>query len=338
MALATPPLREDLHVVCDWLELAVLVDEYYTYSFENLARAWDVSRNREDRDPEDGDDTDERFIESVKSEILQRIEVLGDAYPFSLSESGESLEFEGGACSVGGYVYLLCLLLSHPKAGPIFSGNYLPPINNAVRDFFQASATLAAAGYFAGNSYSFGFPRPDHTGFLEKLRIVYTHFGENVEVVAAVPAGASAHQKDAQIDVIAWAQPNDGAAGKQYLLGQVASGADWTAKTIKGGPIDSFHHVWFTRSPASMASPALFVPICYGDLCDGSNNDRVGIQCYEFGTIFYRFRVPVYAQKGFELAAAANDGLIVERANDIEGIRVWISDQITKIREASVAA
>ena len=337
MILSTPPVLNDPHVVCDWLEIAVLADEYHTYAFDTLSRAWDTLRNQEDRDPEGSDSTQEEFEESVKAEIRARSELLGDSYPFELSTSGDSLEFDPTTCTDGGAVYLLCLLLSNCKQGPVFNGTYLPDITNAVRNYFQACATFAAAGEVVGNAYAFGFPRPDGTGFLEKLRAIYEHFGEGVGVRDAPLPGAPAAQKDAQIDVIAWEPKDDGAAGKKYLLGQVASGNNWDAKSIKGGPIESFHNGWLDPVPGSIATPAIFVPFCFGNLVDGSSKDNVNFQSYQFGHIFYRFRIPSLAAKGLEVARSGGN-YVVERLDDMPRIREWVTNQTAAMRAGGAHA
>ncbi|MCA8078993.1 hypothetical protein [Burkholderia cepacia] len=337
MILSTPPVLNDPHVVCDWLEIAVLADQYHTYAFDTLSRAWDTLRNQEGRDPEGGDTTQEAFEENVKAEVRARADLLGDCYPFTFSESGESLEFDPNACTDGGAIYLFCLLLSHCTQGAVFNGAYLPNITNAVRNYFQACATFAAAGEVTGHSYAFGFPRPDRTGFLEKLRQIYAHFGEGVRVRDEPLPGAPLAQKDAQIDVIAWEPKADGAAGKKYMLGQVASGANWDAKTIKGGPIDSFHSGWLDPVPGSMATAAMFVPFCYGNLVDGSSADVINFRSYEFGHIFYRFRIPVLAAKGLELARSGA-GYVIERLDDLAHIRQWVTTQTAAMQAGGAHA
>lgn len=334
MILSNAPVTEPTHIICDWFEIAVLCNEFGVYSFENLARYWDTLRNSEDQDPEGSNTTEEDFIQRVRSEIIARAECLGESYPFSFSDTGESLEFDPDRLTSGGWVYIFCLLLSHPKQGPVFDGSYTPEITNAVRNYFQACATYAAAGEVEGHSYAFGFPRPDRSGFLDKLKEIYDHFGENVSVVATVPPGAPNRQKDAQIDVIAWKSTQDGAAGKRYILGQVASGENWDAKSIKGGPIESFHNVWFSRQPASIATPSMFVPICYGSLIDQTNEDSVNHHTYEFGHIFYRFRIPTLAKRGLEIAANDPD-IIVERLEDLAAIKAWTNTQIAQMRRIS---
>jgi len=326
MIVSNAPVLEEAHVVCDWLEFAVLCSQYGTFSFASLQREWDIHRNQEDSDPEGGDSVEEAFIEGIKSEISERIRLLGEAYPFQLSDSGESLN-QAVSFTFGQLSYLLCLILSHPKDGAVLSGHYLPPINNRIRDYFQAISTLAAADEVRGHSFSFGFPRPDHTGFLKKLGIIYSIFGESTVVVSAIPAGASPSPKDEQIDIIAWSPRQDHAAGKAYLLAQVASGANWDSKTIKGGPIVSFHSLWFQRPPASESTAAIYVPICFGNFIDNSNNSKIDARTYEFGRIFYRFLIPLQAARGLQLSQENKD-LRIERTIDVEGITAWVNEQV----------
>lgn len=333
MITSKAPVLDDVHVLCDWFELSVLSSKYGTFPFATVQREWDTHRNQEDADPEGSDSQEEAFIELVKSEILARKELLGDVYPFTLSATGESLD-QVPEVTFGNAFYLICLLLSHPKAGAVFNGKYLPPIDNKVRDYFQAIATLAAADEVKGHSYSFGFPRPDHTGFLEKLTEIYTSFGEGTIVATAIPAGASKSPKDEQIDVIAWQPKADGAAGKFYLLAQVASGANWIAKTILGGPINVFHNLWFLRAPSSQHVAAIFVPICLGNLVDGSSAEKINADSYEFGHIFYRFRIPIQAAYGLELANKRLE-LTIERTQDVEHIKNWVCEQIQELKVRS---
>jgi hypothetical protein len=335
MVLSNAPILAKVHITCDWLELAVLCHEYGVYSFATLSRFWDTQRNSEDQDPEGDDSTVENFIDLVRSEIQERSEVLCEAYPFKLSVSGESLEFDDSQVSHGGWIYIFCLILSHPSQGDIFNGEYLPEITHAVRNYFQACATFAAAGEVSGNAYAFGFPRPDGSDFLEKLGMIYRHFGEGTKIVESIPPGAPYAQKDAQIDVIAWRPASDNAAGKPYLLGQVASGKNWDKKSIKGGPIQSFHNVWFQRQPASTPIPSIFVPFCYGNLVDGTNTESVDHHTYEFGSIFYRLRIPCLAEKGLNLASQYPD-IVVERLNDLELIISWVRRQISVMRKSSL--
>lgn len=330
MPLANLPLEADVQVIVDWLEYKVLSSEYPTVGIANLQRIWDTRRNAEDFDFENGNAQEVDFTQLIFSEITKRIQEIDESYPFVLSQSGESLEVKP-QFNEGSYVYLFCLLLSHVCQGEVLNGSYLPTINGEIRDLFQACSTIAAAGEVNGHAYSFGFPRPDHSGFLDKLRIIYAKFGEG-KVVDTVPKGASRSTKDDQIDVIAWKDRPDGAAGKVYLLGQVASGNNWPDKSIKGGAIDKFHGTWFGNPQiSSQVIAALFIPYCVLPE-DGSNvQDRLNILTLEFGNIHYRNTLPSLFQRGFDLARN-NASLIIERVTDVPRIIDWVNQQLQSLK------
>jgi hypothetical protein len=327
MPLSIPPVEAYPHVQLDWLELKILRSEYKTEGLAGLKRDFDTRRNSEGRDPEGGTDDEEAFFERLLEEMRFRSDSLGDAYPFRLSESGESLELVD-AITPGGYIYLFCLFLSHPSAGQVFSGEYLPEIDNSIRNLFQACSTLAAAGEIGGTAYSFGYPRPDGSNFLTKLHEVYRAFGEG-QVVAEIPAGASTWPKDEEIDIICWRPSSDGAAGKPYMLGQVASGANWGAKSIKGGSIESFHNVWFIRRPASEAKASMFFPFCIDPTASETLRERLEVLVHKYGTIIYRYRLPRLAQIGIDLKAE-NADLVVEGELALPTISEWVDAQISQ--------
>lgn len=333
MALSNLPLEADVQVIVDWLEYKVLTSEYFTVGISDLQRIWDTRRNAEDLDFENGSSQESDFTQLIFSEINKRIKELNESYPFALSESGESLEVKP-VFNEGSYIYLFCLLLSHVSQGEVLNGSYLPTINGEIRDLFQACSTIAAAGEVDGHSYSFGFPRPDHTGFLDKLKIIYASFGEG-KVVDVIPKGASSSTKDDQIDVIAWKDRPDGAAGKIYLLGQVASGNNWPNKSIKGGAINRFNGTWF-GNPQNSSEPiaALFIPYCVLPE-DGSNvQDRLNILTHEFGIIHYRNTLPSLFQRGFDLAKI-NANLVIERITDVPKIIEWVNQQLQSLKAAT---
>ncbi|MFM0628860.1 hypothetical protein [Paraburkholderia xenovorans] len=332
MALSTLPLDSGVQVAVDWLELKVLASEYAIVSLASMSRIWDTRRNTEDTDPAGEESEEDVFYQSVVNELNLRMTQLGRAYPFQFSASGASLELKPKP-NEGMYAYVFCLLISHTKKGQVLSGQYIPKLTNVVRDYFQICATLAAAGEVKGHAYSFGFPRPDSTGFLTKLRAIYAAFGE-ATVVAEAPKGASRSPKDEQIDLISWKTRKDGGAGKRYVLGQVASGADWVNKTIRGGAIDRFHHTWFMPPGiASQASCAMFIPYSIVPNPNESVADKLLVLTHEFGAIYYRNMIPLLVQKGVEFANRCDASIVIERLAEFEDVRGWVDKQLLKFRK-----
>lgn len=331
MVLAPLPLDSETSVIIDWLEFQVLSSEYKTASISALQREWDKRRNTEESDFEESTSTEEDFLLLIQDALRERIKVLRDSYPFRLSSSGESVELSP-TLSEHQYAYLLCLFLSNSKKGLVLSGKYLPNLTNRVRDLFQVCATLAAAGIARGPAISFGFPRPDRSKFLTKMKQIYPLFGEGT-VVTSVPPGAPPEIKDGGVDVIAWKTRRDGGAGKFYLLGQVASGHDWPGKSIKA-TLDLFHDTWFTSKPASTPTPAMFVPFCVVPTSAGeSMSDRLIYLTREFGNYYYRYLIAPNVKRGLAIAKAANPRHPVERADDYPKVVRWVQLQLKTLRK-----
>jgi len=341
------PLKAPPALVCDWLEMTVFGSDRSKYSLMRLKRIWDVNRETEDSDPEGShareDDTDEEgfsgedadaYLDSISDEIQEREEALGDDYPFELERGGATFKLKT-PISPGGNIYLFCLLLSNSKKGEILDGTWTPLITSRTRDLFQACSTLAAAGVVTGCAISFGWPRPNsNPPFLKKLREVYGFIGEGVVRSRAIP-GASPAPKDEEIDVIAWRPMRDRAAAAQYMLGQVASGDNWEAKSVKGPPIVSFHRNWFSVVPASEANAAIFIPHLVTPNQTGTRRDVMEQHTTTFGTVIDRLRLPHFAGLGIQLADRPGQTLVIERRTDVEHIIEWVQSQLNSLRLAA---
>jgi len=338
MPLAQLPLDCDVHVIADWFEFYVLKSEYRTASFHDIQRMWDRRRNTEDttpdgrRDNSAARDGDEQFLEMVLSEIRERISCLGASYPFEFNASEEMLQLKDES-QVGHSVYLFCLLLSNAKKAEIFELDIFSyELTNAVRDLFQACSTWAAASVVGGSACSFGFPRPDGSNFLDKLREVYARFGEGKVRDEPLP-GVSSSPKDEGIDVIAWSHRPDDAAGRPYILGQVATGGNWPSKSVVEY-IRPLHENWFSEIPPSMASAALFIPYCIPLTGDATRKQQIDILTRRYGYVYYRYIIPTLASKGCELAE--NDhSLSIERTDEIKNIRSWVDDTLENMRQSA---
>ena len=346
MGIKPTPLTAAPSLVCDWLEIKASSQPNGRYSLARLKRTWDVSRETEDSDPEGqqvreldtdsqgvgGEDVD-AYLDSISDELGDRVEALGEAYPFEISPAGQSICLKSDP-GFGGYVYLFCLFLSHSQPGEILDGRWLPKITHKTRDLFQACATLAAAYEITGCAISFGWPRPnENPPFLEKLQQVYELFGEG-EVVTSARPGASPCAKDEEIDVIAWRPTADKAPGTQYLLGQVASGENWQAKSIKGPPIEKFHSVWFTQAPPSMPQPYIFIPHAITPNATGTRAEVMTIRTITFGTVLDRLRLPKSAGIGLRMASQSDCTLTIERVADAPKVASWVKAQIASLRKA----
>jgi len=332
--LSMLPLDCGSQEICDWFELYTLSSEYYAASFHELTRAWDKRKNSEDADFEGASIDAQDFLEGVYQEIRDRIEQLGECYPFDFSESDQELVFLGDRLNDGSKIYIFCLFISHINNKVVFDEPSFYVIDHRVRDLFQACATWAAAGLVVGHSYSFGFPRPDHSGFLKKLTMIYHCFGDGKAVATPLP-GVSKSPKDEEIDVIAWHPRADFSPGTYYILGQVASGNNWVDKSIKGSAIEAFHGTWLSPTPASTAIAAMFIPFVVKPVKNETISDRIGILTRRLGHIYHRLLIPALARKGLELGRT-HKNLVIERIDDVAEISNWIEKVISDFRNACV--
>lgn len=336
MPLAQVPLDCDPDVIADWFEFHVICSEFSFGQIRILQRAWDKRKNSEDSSPdgrEVGDNSaDEIFVESIIEVFRERIECLQDDYPFEFNQSGEELQIKTHLTD-GAILYLFCLFLSNFNKSEIFElDEFSYELTNRIRDLFGACSTWAAAGSINGAAVAFGFPRPDGSSFLTKLRECYGLFGEGKVRDNPLP-GVSTNPKDEGIDVIAWTPRPDKAPGKTYVLGQVASGGNWPSKSVKEY-FRPFHENWFSEGPASDPVPALFIPFCITLLGGANLQQQVNILTKRYGQVHYRYTLPRLAQNGLSLAAS-NGSLTIERVDEMTEIKAWVIDLIDKMKDAA---
>jgi hypothetical protein len=321
---------EDLqdHDLGDWMELSVLRSAAHSLSFPDLQRQIGIMGE------DDGEDADLRAEETIQrlNEIIQdRMQRVGvENYPFEYTEDGNRLVLKELVDS--SIVYVFCLLLSHTKRDDVLNGSYTPNIDDSIRRSFQGCSTVAAAGLVQGNAIWFGFPRPDKSGFLAKLRATYELICDGTPVEVAI-AGTSPSPKDEEIDIIAWSKREDTALPAYYMLAQVASGNNWDVKSIKGQPIHTFHRNWFNTAPACEPQAAMFMPMLFPLYTGATLDQQLQILFAQFGQFLYRFSIPRYYQRGLRLAAD-HPNLVIEGRECMPAIAQWVTDERAKLSAA----
>ena len=318
----------------DWLELKALSSADGLIGFETLISATARAEDEQAENIGDEDVEEDELVLCVQAEIARRASNIGDDYPFRIDARGRTLQLLSPISEVGS-VYLFCLFLSHAFDNTIVSKKLAPKVTNPIRDWFQACATVAAGGYVKGPSISFGFPRPDGAAFLETLHRVYQLFGDGKP--RKRPRAAAAKKiKDNGIDIIAWRRPIDNLPGTVYLIGQVASGADWKDKSVIPDR-EHFHSYWFEEKPASKADDAMFMPFGLEpeDPEDGTPyedvlKDYMASAVYKYGTLFYRDRIARHVSDGLRLIAEGETH--IERRTDIVKIVRWVENYTKKLR------
>ena len=229
---------------------------------------------------------DEEFISSTVTRIEGRQRALGSsAYPFDLDAQGDLLRCNLTPDSLGQAAYMLCLVLSNLRSlSPVLDSSGLHPDRAEVetlRTYFQYFATAALATEIQGSAWSFGFPRPDGSGFVDKLTQIWRTLGDGR--VERQP-GAPRRPKDDQVDVFAARSHPDRLPGFLLAAAQVATGQDAREKSLKGH-LGAFRSRWFARQPVTEFVVYMIVPFATAD-------DQFMDDVRVMGNVLHRLRMP----------------------------------------------
>ncbi len=289
----------DFNLAADFLELSAFFAETKSAPVLEIKNTIDIGASE---DHVDMNDENLMGSEEVVSGTVNLIESRGRAlekvYPYKLDDTGNILEYAWDSnYSFGQTAYILCLILSNLTAmTPVLTGSSVYPKDaeiNKLRTYFQYFATAAMAAEIGGRSWSFGFPRPDRSGFLDKLKEIWTEIRDGR--VEAQP-GAPLQPKDDKIDVFAARPHLDRLPGFLLAAAQVATGQGWRDKSLKGH-LDAFRKRWFGSQPATDFIPYMIVPFALSD--DELRNDVRGM-----GNMLHRLRVPRRVQEASKFESA----------------------------------
>ena len=267
---------------------------------------------------------EEDLVPSTIARIDSRQRTLrSSAYPFALDAGGDILTCNLIQGSLGHTAYILSLVLSNLRAlSPILDGSGLHPDEAEVRrlrEFFQYVATAALASEIGGSAWSFGFPRPDGTGFLEKLRQIWQTLGDGS--VERQP-GAPQRPKDDQVDVFAARPHPDRLPGFPLAAAQVATGANAREKSLKGH-LGAFKSRWFAPQPVTDFLAYMIVPFAAAD-------DQFLDDVRVMGNVLHRLRVPCRVAEAAELVEA---GETIEGYDRLQEAVQWVTDYRERARE-----
>lgn len=332
--LAVPDETVHRTKVADWLELKAVSSPDGRVGFGTLISASALSEEEQPQDMADEDIKVDALVLSAQAEIIRRGNNTGEDYPFRIDDSGRAMQFITPVSNVGS-VYLFCLFLSHAFDRTIIPKALAPKVTNATRDLFQACATVAAGGYVEGPSISFGFPRPNGRAFLKALHRVYKLFGDG-RPRERPRAAAAKRIKDNGVDIIAWRRSIDSLPCTLYMIGQVASGADWVDKSVIPDR-EHFHKYWFEHVPGSQPQDAMFIPFGLepeepedGTAYEDVLTDYMQNIAYRYGTLFYRDRIARYLARGIELVTQGEQH--IERVSDIVKVVAWVTRYMEKLQ------
>ena len=350
MPVSSPLPTDTRSRLADWLEVMSLATARGVATRGEVLGNYDLladDGHGVERDEETGDSLEAEILEDsranvadvVLEELEYRAEILGANYPFRIEARGQNWRIVREAMIDNAEIvaaracYTFCLLTSAIRDRCI-QGTDVGPVERALANHFQAIASAAAAGLLGGEVVSFGWPRPGGTAFLPALRDVARKLRAG-SPLAAAPLWSNGRDKDAGIDVIAWRDFPDARPGKIILFGQVASGNNWTEKSVKSDTPRFLS--WFSKRPAEHYIPAIFIPFPQHHGCAGREDAafedvahaEAWLREQEFGIVFDRLRIVATAAQ--RLAGASD----VAEGGTLAAVNGWIADALGIARAAA---
>ena len=306
----------------DFLELtAFFADEQYALT-QSIVDALELAADDDFRSVEEEIAKREEVASAAALVVSGRLRALMGAYPFSISPDGRVVSCEIHALNHGQAAYLISLVLSNLRAvTPLLDGTGMHPTNTDVvslRQYFQYFATAALAAEVGGQAWSFGFPRPDRSGFLSKLEEVWAVLKDGT--VGPEEGEVPLSPKDDEIDVFASRVHVDGLPGFLFAAAQVATGANWRTKSLRNHLDHVFFQRWFKRQPATPPLPYHIVPFA---LPETGFRDHVR----SLGNVLHRLRVPLRVEQARKLH---EQGIQIEAYDQLDGALEWVSQYASR--------
>lgn len=318
--------RIDFDRVADFLELTAFFSNNCSALVSDIANQAMIGAAEDHADlDEEIRKGEEEIISGTVVRIEERQSALDTAYPFELSSDGGILTYVPAPASFGKAAYIHSLVLSNLRAlSPILDGSGVHPDDGEVRmlrQYFQYFATAALAAEMRGHAWSFGFPRPDGSGFIAKLIEIWQVLGDGS---VAAQAGAPLRPKDDQVDIFAARPHSDRLPGFPIAAAQVATGKDAQDKSLRGH-LGAFKGRWFARQPVTDFAPYMIVPFARDQ--DGFIDDvRV------MGNVLHRLRVPRRVAEAEQLVAA---NMTVEGYDQLAEAAKWVADYRASVEDAA---
>jgi hypothetical protein len=319
----------------DWIEFQAIIKPGKMFFFSDIKRMLGGEGDAGTSDYDQEDSEDEDISSQWANELQMRKQVLQDAYPFEISRKGIRFIALTNQ-SYGGYAYLLCLFLSHPKDGDVIDGKGFLNIgkNDPARNLFQVISTIAAGGYIRGSSISFGWPRQDGTNFENAIKRLCKHTQDAARIKKQPDPGAPNQIKDYEIDIVSWIPTNDNLPSKVFFVSQVASGADWKSKRLRNEIIaDLWPWVEVPFSSMGQVTTGLFIPFCIYQEKNATMAETLRYLSASFlkNILFHRLRVPFYVHEVFTKNLYELEGLLIERTDEFQDVMDWVNDKLSVI-------
>ena len=317
---SSPP---DLDLAADFLELSALLSGRGQSLSREIVDALELASEEEYSDVDAEITNREEIASGAVALMSSRKRILKASYPFEIDADGDIVSFSGEDHHFGHTAYLVSLVLSNLKpVTPLLKEPDVHPTEGEIRclrQHFQYLATAAIAAEVGGPAWSFGFPRPDGSGFLSKLSDIWRSLKDGR--VIADPSAPS-RPKDDRIDIFAWREQNDGLPGFLLIAAQVATGRNWKSKPIRDHITYAFPNLWFRPSPATTMVAYHVIPFARPE-------EKFRRDVLELGNVLHRLRVPFRVHEAGRLVS---EGVAVEAYDQLGAASECIHSYVRRAR------
>ncbi len=319
------PRPPNLDLAADFLELRACLSGTGQSLSSEIVEALELAAENDHADRGSEIEMREDAASGAMNRIRSRRDALENAYPFQFGGDGRAIYFTTDPLNLGQAAYVVSLLLSNLRAlSPLLGDSDFHPSESderLLREYFQYFATAAIAAEVGGQAWSFGFPRPDGSGFITKLSEIWAVLKDGV---VEPHCSAPRNPKDDQVDVFAWREQRDGLPGFLLVAAQVATGKDWKSKTLRSHIQAAFPKTWFNPVPATELVAYHVIPFAREDT--EFRHDVLTV-----GNVLHRLRVP---RRVLEAVDLVRDGVKIEAFDQVEVARDWTRKFLRRARAA----
>ncbi|MCY4301241.1 MAG: hypothetical protein OXC68_05825 [Aestuariivita sp.] len=336
--------------IADWLEIRALLKLESSSSIV-MSVASTESEDHGLDETESGNETEleitekevENGLDIVAYELGFRNDSLNEMYPFkytALPSGHFSLTLDFDETNQAHQMYVFMLLVSGVRDKRIA----LPDLEAFILQagtLFHVCASIGVAGLMhSGQTFWFGFPRPDGTNFLDALRKLSDKL-KFPKPKQQIPAGMSAQAKDEEIDIVGWRPFVDNRIGGLIVLCQAASGSNWSAKSIISA-VPKFSKTFFTQGPYGYGVGAMAMPFMAHhdvELTTKDIEEDFEDACYNrlwsthsgFGVILDRIRIVQATNEVFSRADHEDAVAGIEKYVDLTSWSKGVLDSLAKV-------
>ena len=268
--------KDDQYTIADFLELKCIKSDgtISSLSFRSLLSISDDELNNEGI--ESSDDISATILDSAISECYYRAQSCPERYPFTTGRSSLELKTEPSWYK-DVYVFLLLATRLNMKTDKKQGG-----LDGTL--LFEELCAVISKEYYGSHSMVTVFGTSESGSFKDKVNNLLHSL--NIKGQSKDPIGSTGHQKDGNLDIVAWIPFADKKDGQMIAMGQCKTGTHWEEMLSELDP-SGFFSCYSTQQPYVKPLKMFFVTESFGDYKweERSNNG---------GIIFDRIRIMEY--------------------------------------------